>query len=157
MKGSSMETVVKSTTTSPRQLPATRERIAGYDIARSFALLGMIVVHFSLVMAADRSGPGLLVSILGFLDGRAAATFVILAGVGVTLRSQRSATSADPQALAKVRRTLIRRGLFLLIAGFINLWIWPGDILRVYGVSLLLAARLVSASNRRLLFGAFAY
>ncbi|HEY7155482.1 MAG TPA: DUF418 domain-containing protein [Gemmataceae bacterium] len=152
-----METVVKSTATSPRQAPAAKERIAGYDIARSFALLGMIVVHFSLVMAADRSGPSWLVSILGFLDGRAAATFVILAGVGVTLRSQRAATSADAQAIAEVRRTLIRRGLFLLVAGFINLRIWPGDILRVYGVSLLLAARLVSASNRRLLFGAFAY
>src|SRR5262249_48919426 len=144
-----METVVRRTTTSPRQFPATKERIAGYDIARSFALLGMIVVHFSLVMTADRSSPGWLVSILGFLDGRAAATFVILAGVGVTLRSQRAAANADPHAIAHVQRTLICRGLFLLVVGFLNLRIWPGDILRVYGVSLLLAARLANASNRR--------
>jgi len=45
----------------------------------------------------------------------------------------------------------------LLALGFINLAIWPGDILRVYGVSLLLAARLITASNRRLLLGAFGY
>jgi uncharacterized membrane protein len=83
-----METLAKSTTTSPVPVPETMRRIAGYDIARSFALLGMVVVHFSLVLASDRSGPGWLVSILGFLDGRAAATFVILAGVGLTLRSQ---------------------------------------------------------------------
>jgi uncharacterized membrane protein YeiB len=44
-----------------------------------------------------------------------------------------------------------------LAVGFINLLIWPGDILRVYGVSLLLAARLITASDRRLLLGAVAY
>lgn len=142
---------------SPVQTPEMIGRIAGYDIARSFALLGMIVVHFSLVMAADRSGPGWMVTILGFLDGRAAATFVILAGVGLTLRSQRATANADPKAGAEVRRTLIRRGLFLLIVGFLNLRIWPGDILRVYGISLLLASRFLNASNRRLLFGAIAY
>jgi uncharacterized protein len=156
-KGSPMETVAKRTATSPESTPEAIQRIAGYDVARSFALLGMIVVHFSLVMAADRSGPGWMATILEFLDGRAAATFVILAGVGLTLRSQRVTANAAPEALAKVRWTLIRRGLFLLVLGFLNLRIWPGDILRVYGVSLLLAARLVTASNRRLLFGALAY
>ena len=53
--------------------------------------------------------------------------------------------------LADVRRTLVRRGIFLLAVGFINLIIWPGDILRVYGVSLLLAATLITTSNGRLL------
>jgi uncharacterized membrane protein YeiB len=36
------------------------------------------------------------------------------------------------------------------------LLIWPGDILRVYGVSLFVAAWLITASNRRLLLGALA-
>lgn len=149
-------TVGKSTTNVPVQTPSPLGRIEGYDIARALAILGMVVVHFSLVMASDRSGPGWMVAILELLDGRAAATFVILAGVGLTLRSHRAAANADPKALAEVRWTLIRRGLFLLVIGFINLRIWPGDILRVYGVSLLLASRLLSASNRRLLLGAFA-
>ena len=39
-----------------------------------------------------------------------------------------------------MRKTLTNRGLFLLVVGFVNLLIWPGDILRVYGVSLLIAA-----------------
>jgi uncharacterized protein len=146
-----MATVVKDTPESPALFSATSGRITGYDIARSFALLGMIVVHFSLVMAADHNNPGWMATILGFLDGRAAATFVVLAGVGLTLRFQRAAASAD------VRRTLVRRGLFLLVIGFLNLRIWQGDILRVYGISLLLAARLLNASNRRLLVGALAY
>lgn len=146
-----MRTVVESPPALPTHPPATIGRIAGYDVARSVALLGMIVVHFSLVMAAEHSSPGWMVTILGFLDGRAAATFVVLAGVGLTLRSQRAAASTE------VRWTVVRRGLFLLVVGFLNLWIWPGDILRVYGISLLLAARLLNASNRRLLFGALAY
>ncbi|HVC98023.1 MAG TPA: heparan-alpha-glucosaminide N-acetyltransferase domain-containing protein [Pirellulales bacterium] len=133
------------------------ERILGFDIARAFAVLGMVVVHFSLVMAADQSGPAWLNEVLGFLDGRAAATFVILAGVGLTLFSERAVKSRDRHAIAQVRKVLIRRGLFLLVLGFINLRIWPGDILRVYGVSLLLASRLITASNRRLLLGAFGF
>jgi uncharacterized protein len=133
------------------------ERVVGFDVARALAILGMVVVHFSLVVAADRSGPAWLTEVLGFLDGRAAATFVILAGVGVTLMSRRAVRAADAHAVAQVRKTLALRGIVLLAIGFVNLRIWPGDILRVYGVSLLLAARLVTASDRRLLLGAAAY
>jgi uncharacterized membrane protein YeiB len=114
----------------------------------------MVVVHFCLVLASDRSGPGWLNEVLGFLDGRAAATFVILAGVGVTLMCQRAVLSTDLQAISTARKVLAFRGVFLLALGFINLLIWPGDILRVYGVSLLLAAPLITASSRRLLLGA---
>jgi uncharacterized membrane protein YeiB len=133
------------------------DRIVGFDVARALAIMGMVVVHFSLVMANDQSGPVLLQAVLGFLDGRAAATFVILAGVGLTLLARRAMMSEDVQAIAQVRRLLIRRGWFLLVLGFVNLTIWPGDILRVYGVSLLIVSRLVTASNRRLLVGALGY
>jgi uncharacterized protein len=113
----------------------------------------MMVVHFSLVMTADRTGPAWLTGVLGFLDGRPAATFVILAGVGVTLMSRRAVLSAGPHPVAQVRKALTLRGIVLLVIGFVNLRIWPGDILRVYGVSLLLAARLITAPDRRLLLG----
>jgi uncharacterized protein len=136
---------------------APGERVPGYDMARSLALLGMVVVHFSLVLAADRTGPDWLTRVLALLDGRAAATFVVLAGVGVTLLSRRAVASGDPRAVAAVRKTLVRRGLFLLALGFLNLRVWPGDILRVYGVSLLLASRLIAATGRRLLRGALGY
>jgi uncharacterized protein len=123
------------------------KRILGYDVARSLAMLGMIVVHFGLVMAAGSARPAWSALIMHALDGRAAATFVILAGVGLTLRSRRAVAADDPRALAPVRKTLIRRGLFLLAFGFVNLLIWPGDILRVYGVSLIVAAGLIAASD----------
>jgi uncharacterized membrane protein YeiB len=36
---------------------AKSERIVGYDLARSWALLGMIVVHFGLVMGSEHTHP----------------------------------------------------------------------------------------------------
>jgi uncharacterized membrane protein YeiB len=138
-------------------LAVPAERVVGFDVARAVAILGMVVVHFSLVMAADRSSPGWLNLVLSILDGRAAATFVILAGIGVTLMSRRAVLSADLYAVAKARRILVLRGVFLFAVGFLNLLIWPGDILRVYGVSLVLAAGLIDAPPRRLLLVTLAY
>jgi hypothetical protein len=63
---------VKSDETRPSTGPGPAERVPGYDVARALALLGMIVVHFSLVAAADRSGPAWLAGVLALLDGRAA-------------------------------------------------------------------------------------
>ena len=130
---------------------APSSRILGYDLARALAICGMILVHFGLVMGGETPTPGWPALILRCLDGRPAALFVILAGVGITLRSSRAATADDP------RRVLVRRGLFLLAVGFVNLTIWPGDILRVYGVSLILAAFLLRASGRTLLILAVAF
>jgi uncharacterized protein len=152
-----METVAQTRKRTAGTPAAPVKRVLGFDIARALAIMGMVVAHFSLVMSADHSGPAWLKELLGFLDGRAAATFVVLAGVGLTMLSQRAVQSADPHAIAKIRKILICRGLFLLTLGFINLRIWPGDILRVYGVSLVLAARLITASNRRLLLGSLGY
>src|SRR4051812_36617682 len=105
----------------PSPQPATR--IQGYDLARSLALLGMIVFHFGLVMAKDATRPRWLAAVMGCLDGRAATLFVVLAGVGLTLRSRRAAEAGGPPP-AQVRATLTRRGLFLLAAGFVNLLVW---------------------------------
>lgn len=130
---------------------APSARILGYDLARALAICGMILVHFGLVMGGETPTPGWPALVLRALDGRPAALFVILAGVGISLRASRAATPANP------RNVLIRRGLFLLAVGFVNLMIWPGDILRVYGVSLILAAFLLNASGRTLLILAVAF
>jgi uncharacterized membrane protein YeiB len=137
-------------------------RIEGYDFARALAILGMIVVHFCLVMSFDRKEPAFLWWIVKALDGRPAALFLILAGIGISLRAASARTKADAaergggsgDPLAAVRRTLCLRGLVLLAAGFVNLLIWRGDILRVYGISLFVAALLCGAADRRLLASA---
>src|SRR6266516_176101 len=115
----------------PADTASPPDRIIGYDLARALAILGMVVVHFALVMSSEPMvEEGWMSRVVGFLDGRAAATFVVLAGIGVTLRSRGAAAGAahHPKGLARLRSTLLKRGLFLLAVGFLNLIIWPGDI-----------------------------
>jgi uncharacterized membrane protein YeiB len=79
-----------------------------------------------------------------WLDGRASAVFVVLAGVGVSLMNRRH----DARHL---RSVLLRRGAVLLGIGLLNQVVWQGDILRVFGVAIMLAAFLVPLSGRALL------
>jgi uncharacterized membrane protein YeiB len=142
--------------TSPR---AAGERILGYDVARAVALLGMFFSHFAGTFTYDPTRPAWLATFLDYyLTGRQTATFFVLAGIGLTLMSQRAVASGDPRALARARKTFIYRGLFLLALGYLTLaWFVQWDILRVYGVSLLVASCLITASNRRLLLSALAF
>ncbi len=135
----------------------TSERIIGFDVARSLAILGMILVHFGLVLSKDRTSPPALATVLDILDGRAAMLFVLLAGIGITLIFRRRVESNNSSEIGLLCKTLIRRGMFLFVLGILNLVIWPGDILRVYGVTFLLAACLIQASFRTLLAVAAAF
>jgi uncharacterized protein len=127
------------------------QRIVGCDVARAIAISGMIVHHFVIVSAADQHRPEWLMRVTSLLDGRPAALFLILAGIGITLRSHR-AIALDRAKIEETSWILWKRGWILLLFGFLNLLVWPGDILRVYGVSLLLASKLIVASNRRLIY-----
>lgn len=95
------------------------KRIIGYDLARSFAIFGMVVVNFKIVLGAEQSGPAWLESLVGLLDGRAAATFVVLAGVGLSLLSRKARTSGDRDQLSQDRNTLLKRALFLFAVGLL--------------------------------------
>ena len=112
--------------------------VPGYDVARAVAMWGMIVTHFGVCMAADFKEQSPAAVVMRVLDGRAAATFVVLAGVGVSLMAAGRQSHRAPLASA-CRRGLApaRRGVRL------NLLVWKGDILRVYGVSLVVAAALL--------------
>ncbi|MCJ7726176.1 MAG: heparan-alpha-glucosaminide N-acetyltransferase domain-containing protein, partial [Acidimicrobiia bacterium] len=90
------------------------KRIVGFDAARAVAIAGMVVVNFKVVMFAGERGPDWLQSVVGAVDGRAAAMFVILAGVGASLMTADARTRGDPAGLAAARRRLLRRAAFLL-------------------------------------------
>lgn len=51
-------------------------RIIGLDIARAFAIIGMVIVNFKITMGAEEGGPRWLRTFAALFDGRAAATFV---------------------------------------------------------------------------------
>ncbi|UCF80957.1 MAG: DUF418 domain-containing protein [Acidobacteriota bacterium] len=125
-------------------------RIAGYDLARALAIMGMVVAHFRWVMDAYGVGPAWLAWLADRIDGRAAATFVVLAGVGISLMSRRAREAGDVQAMLQTRNRLLRRALFLFVVGYAYATVWQADILHCYGVYMAVGAFLLAASGRAL-------
>ena len=112
-------------------------RLTGLDIARFLAFIGMVLVNFRIAaQVADTSDWASQITHL--LEGRAAALFVVLAGVGITL------AGARPALMAK-------RALFLFAIGLLNQTIFPADILHYYGVYFLCAIPLMRLPARGLL------
>ncbi len=126
------------------------DRIVGYDLARSLAIFGMVLVNYKIAMGAQQNGPAWLVDLAGLIDGRAAALFVVLAGVGISLLSQAGRVGKDPQRVARDRRTLLRRSLFLFVIGSLYTSIYSADILHFYGLYIAVAALALTTSERRL-------
>lgn len=135
--------------TSDSAVAAATGRTPGYDVARAFALYGMILVNFHGRAQSETAWYALTEPVLGELEGRAAALFVMLAGVGVSLRSRDARRVGGPR-LAEERWALLRRAAALLAVGLLNLHLWDWDILHVYALYLTAAAGLIAASRRTL-------
>jgi uncharacterized protein len=126
-------------------------RIPGYDVARALAVTGMVIVNFHSIFLIGRSHhPRWFVELAFLLYGRAAAIFVMLAGVGITLMSHKALLSHDPLKLRLVRQGLLKRSLVLFLMGLFFLHWWRADILHFYGAYLSTGAFLLSISGRRL-------
>ena len=137
---------------SPTHRSPAPARISGYDLARALAVFGMVLVNFKVVMCMG--DPALhatwLGRAVGMLDGRAAATFVVLAGVGISLGSARQLAGADAAGRKLARIRLWKRAAFLFVVGLLYIPIWPADILHFYGVYIAVAALLLNVASRRL-------
>lgn len=129
-------------------------RIEGYDVARALAIFGMMVVNFKIVMGSGEGDTGGLAFLTHLLEGRAAALFVLLAGVGLTLLSRRANTVPDEQTRRAARLNILKRAGFLLILGIALSVIWPADILRFYGLYLTLSTAFLFVPKAWLLWGA---
>lgn len=127
-----------------------KHRVIGYDLARSLALFGMVVVNFKIVMGAAPNGPLWLSNLAALLEGRAAATFVVLAGVGISLLSRKSRETGDRHAISRTRNSLLKRACFLFVVGLLYTPLWPADILNFYGIYIAVAAFLFTSSTLRL-------
>jgi uncharacterized membrane protein YeiB len=82
----------------------------------------------------------------GPLATRFAATFVLVAGVGVTLLTRSSI--GDPVRTREMRWRLIRRGVALYTLGLVLDEIWPGTIILYYGAMFVLAALIFTWRSR---------
>jgi uncharacterized protein len=109
-----------------------KQRIIGIDVARALAVIGMIIVNFKVVFGKD--GQAWVESLVGVFDGKAAAIFVVLAGVGLALMTNSAIDSRDKVKIKVVRIRIAKRAFFLFIIGVSYIKIWPADILHFYGV-----------------------
>lgn len=126
-------------------------RIAGYDLARALALLGMIFVNFRYQMQADEYGAPWLLKVANLIDGRPAVTFVILAGTGLSLLNASSRKTTGFHPLQKPCSVILKRSAFLFIIGLLFTRIWHADILHFYGFYFAAAIFLVNSPGRILL------
>ncbi|OAB41483.1 DUF418 domain-containing protein [Paenibacillus glacialis] len=130
--------------------PST-QRITAFDFARALAIFGMIIVNYKLAMQADND-VAWLGSIASLFEGRAAALFVVLAGIGVSLMTTKARSSTSKEVIRRSRNNLYRRAAFLFIMGmFLLVMGWNADILHYYAVFMLVAAILIVASDKIIL------
>jgi len=120
------------------------ERLIGLDIARYLAFVGMVLVNFDIVMSHGvQSNEGFFNEFIGQLQGRASANFVVLAGIGLGLSSFKK----ESQTV----NTIVKRSIFLLILGLLNMTIFEGDILHYYAFYFLFGVFLLPFGNRALI------
>ncbi|MCD9148444.1 DUF418 domain-containing protein [Pseudophaeobacter flagellatus] len=112
----------------------------GLDIARFLAYCGMVLVNFR-IAAQVTAGPDFASLLTNNLEGRAAALFVVLAGIGLTMGTSR-------------KREILARAGVLFALGLLNLQVFEADILHFYALYFLLALPFVNAAPRHLLAAA---
>lgn len=117
-------------------------RLHGLDIARFLAFCGMVLVNFR-IAAQVTPGVDFASSLTNALEGRAAALFVVLAGIGLTL-------GRAP------KRVIAVRAAALFVLGLTNLAIFEADILHFYALYFLVALPFLGSPARRLLWAALA-
>ena len=119
----------------------THSRLEGLDLARCLALIGMVMVNFRLAMGVEHDSNVWLLQIYTALQGRCAAAFVVLAGIGLALGLRKLERN---QA---VRQTL-RRAAVLLVIGLLNLLVFPADIIHYYAAYFALGVMVLPMSTR---------
>lgn len=129
-------------------------RIIGLDVTRGLALIGVVVMNYhGYLNGGQTSDPATFLDRLfhpwvGVLSTRFAATFVLVAGMGITLLTNRSRASGDRAAITADRWRLVRRGVLLAVAGYALEWVWSGTIIYFYGAYFIVAAVLFTVRTR---------
>lgn len=116
-------------------------RLEGLDVARFLALVGMVIVNFKIVMGVEET-TGVASAVTSALEGRAAALFVVLAGVGLGLAARKSEAGTTIVTL--------KRAAFLLVVGLANMLVFDADIIHYYAFYFLFGALLLPLGSRTL-------
>ncbi|WP_417367165.1 DUF418 domain-containing protein [Flavobacterium beibuense] len=131
------------------EIAKNNKRIIGIDLARALAVFGMIIVNFKVVLGGE--GSSLLKTFVIILEGKAAATFVVLAGVGIALSTKKSIEFNNLEKLTSIKKRILKRAILLFVLGMSYITIWPADILHFYAVYMLITLLLLRSNNQTIL------
>jgi uncharacterized membrane protein YeiB len=126
-----------------------KQRIIGIDVARALAVIGMIIVNFKVVFGEN--GLPWVRACAGIFDGKAAATFVVLAGAGLALMTNSAIKNNDQAKLKVARRRIAKRAVLLFFIGISYITIWPADILHFYGIYMAITLVLLTCKEKTIL------
>lgn len=139
------------------------DRIIDLDVTRGVALIGVAMMNYHgfLINLGGPVGESAISRFfnpsMGPLSTRFAAAFVLVAGMGITLMTNRGRITGDRLRRGADRWTLIRRGFLLYCFGFFFEWLWAGTILFFYGAYFIVGGLLFVLRTRWLiLIGAVA-
>lgn len=123
-----------------------KQRIIGFDLARAYAIFGMFIVNFNFCFGSVWATTEPQGRFLNLFVGNSTAIFIILAGMGLSLMTNR--TDYNYEEKKKLKSIVLRRSWFLLALGLLLYSWWPGDILHFYGGYMHIAAFLLFVPKR---------
>lgn len=131
-----------------------RERVHFLDIVRGFALLGIIIVNYFLIVDSVKGFEMVSDDVLHnlvswFAEGKFVTLFSFLFGVGFMIFMDRAAQKVDSPNKLFARRLSILLGFGILHITFV----WVGDILTFYAVSGFLLLAFYKRTVKRCLDG----
>ncbi|KQC00843.1 DUF418 domain-containing protein [Pedobacter sp. Hv1] len=126
-----------------------KQRIIGFDLARAYAILGMFIVNFNTVFGA-KTDNSFIGQFLLLFNGNSSSVFVMLAGMGIALMSNRTTYTLTEKTALQI--TIVKRSLFLFITGLLLCLWWPADILHFYAGYMCIAACVLFLPKRVYLY-----
>ena len=114
-----------------------KNRIIGFDLARAYAIFGMFIVNFVFCFG-DFQDKRPLGHFLNLFIGNSTSIFIILAGMGVSLMTNRLEYTLEEKK--KLKSIILKRSWFLFAMGLLLYNWWPADILHFYGGYMHIAA-----------------
>jgi len=107
-----------------------KTRIIGFDLARAYAIFGMFIVNFNTVFGSHTNHTGIS-GFLNLFNGNSSTLFVMLAGMGISLMTNRKDYTYEERK--KIISVITKRAYFLFVLGVAFYCWWPADILHFYG------------------------
>lgn len=128
-------------------------RITGFDFARALAILGMVIVNYKLTMGTEYKGSTWMIYLTSIFDGNASVVFVILAGIGISLMTEKARITKNNHLVKNNQKIIWKRALFLLTLGiFLYLIGWRADILHYYAFYMFISSFYIITSSNTLLY-----